>query len=374
MSEQKSYRLTVPVKCHRFRDEEKLQKVLAKQDVTTMVPVHTIQDVLLRPNATTKHGFRFSTFAMQQLCSCIAPGLSQVVLSLSKDKPGRKLAIKILNATTRYQWAKLGGSRLLVDRRAKRVDGIVGPRYQLLSNADLFTQCREMALDMHAVFHEAILEGRRLLLRYRKGAPLVQIPVTVGGKDTRQGFITGWHFSNSEVGDRSMNVAPLLIRDGSYYAAMPCPSRVQRLVHIKGPDFSGKVSELLSRLRGKALDMQALRAALIRISKTPLGLAGPTLEELNKHKAALVAKLVKGKLPARLAEKVVDRVLLHGSERNKVLPAVDLLRTSVLERGKNRTVYDLFSSLIGLAVSQDIKSREKLEQLAYRLLVKSFTI
>ena len=368
--------LTVPVKSYRFRDEEKLRKALEKQDVTTMVPLHSVQDVLLRPDATTKHGLRFSTFAMQQLCSCVVPGLSQVVLNLGHDGPqGRKLAVLVLNAVLKRRWDNINGYRLLVDRRARRVDGVVGPRYQLLSNADLFVQCKEMALDMHIVFHEAILEGRRLLLRYRKSQPLMLVPLTLNGREGgKQGFITGWHFSNSEVGDRCMNVAPLLIKDASYSAAMPCPTRLQRLVHVKGPDFANKVDEMLQRLRGKALDMQALRTALTRASQTPLGLAGPTVEDLNKHKSTIVAKLIKGKLPARLADLVVSRVLLHGSEKPRALSASDLLQSSVLTRGQHRTVYDLFSSLTGVATSRDIKNREKLEQLAYRLLTKSFIL
>jgi hypothetical protein len=371
-----NYSLTAPVESQRFRKESLLRKALAKQDVTTLVPLHTPADIKLDVEGHVCGGFRFSTFAMQQFCFKLAPGLSKLVLGLTKDAWEKQLAIKLLNALSQHRFASvLSDCRLLVDQRAKRVDGVVGARYEYLSNTALYEQCRALAQPEKAIFHEAVLEGRRMLLRYRYSDKAYGVSLEIDGKVTRHGFVTGWHFTNSEVGDRSVNVSPILIREGTYAAAGPAPTQIQRMIHVQTQDFARKVGEMIARSKDKALDMPTMRAALIRISRQPLGLGGGTVEDLEKHRTALVSKLTdKGKIPHRLAEQIVNRVLAHGSEKVRVMSVTEQLTGPLLERCQHRSVYDLYSSLTGSAVSQDIKSRERLEQLAYRVLTNRFTV
>ena len=358
-------RLFLPVEPQRFRDEKQLRAALVKQDTTALMKVPSFKHLQIDEHGVAGNGCRYSLFAFNQVCRSLAPGLIRALAYLNKTSP--QLAVKIFNAVLAKRFVgELKGSRLLVDRSMRRIDGLVGRRYQLHANTDLLEQCRTFAVGDQCVFHEAALEGRRLLLRYRKTSSAF----SEGG----QAFRLGWHFSNSETGDKSICVAPLFICDGSYAAAMPETTKIARLIHIKSGDFADKVTALLNRQLGRVPSLITLRNGVRRLRGTTLGLAATDLETLEKHRSRLAAKLVQQKIPMTLAQKVLNRAIMRLSRDDKPLPARDNVAPALLERCGQRTLYDLYDSLTRMAVSQDTKYREKIEQLAYRLLTNRFTI
>lgn len=378
MSVSTKWRLTLPVPSRRFRQEGVLRKVLEKQDITSLVTLRSVSELTFNKQGCIMGDLRFSTHAMGQLCSWLAPGLSQLVFSLSalggeQPNQAKLLAIKMINALVQLRFHdQLRDCRLLVDQRARRVDGLVGVRYQLLSNLELLSRTRTLAVGDGAVFHEALLEGRRLMVRYRKVQKAAVLPV---GEGPPHVFRLGWHFANSEIGDRSIHAALLLIREGRYMASMAPTTKIDRLIHVQSPDFANRVTELMDRLRGKSLDAQELRDHLSRAVRTRLGLSAGNSGEFAKQSRQLLAKLVRAKLPCKLAQRALNSALVYGSEIHTESPAeTELLNPALLEKFGQRTVYDLYSSLTQVAVRQDIKRRELVEQLAYRVLANRFHI
>jgi hypothetical protein len=285
-----------------------------------------------------------------------------------------RLAVSIINAIIKLRFAtRVCGLRLLFDRRSHRVEGVVGPRYNLLPNGELLERCQQFVNELSGgtcVFHEAVLEGRQMLLRYRNVARAFTLPVESGGNTMKDSFTWGWHFTNSEVGDKSVQGAALLIRDFDSSASLAPSTDVNRVIHVRSDHFREKVTEALEQLRRRTMASNEMRTSLVKLCQQSLDAGLTTVAGYTARRKSLVSKLVRAKVPAKLAEQVVDRALVAGSFSRVSVEVTPQL----LDRIRGRSAYDVYTSLTHIARRQEINRRELTEQLAYRMLTGRFTL
>lgn len=355
-------------------------------------PIRQPDDVSLNVKTCRLQGeYRLTTAALSQLCSMLCPGFGQVMFDVSglrraerEDSPHRyspREAARLFNLMVRFRGEKLVGNELILDRRAKTVEGVVGPEYQYYSNVEFWERVQEfLASDSPpTLFQGAVYRNRRLTLRYRFKEPALTLAVRGGA---REPFYGGWHFSNSEVGDCAVHMVPTLYRKWSSSTALLVLSDLKMVVHRGARSgFTGKLGKMLEVLRDKTGLAGTLKQPLERLIETPLGLGG-SAQAHQRRVRALKAKLVRGKLGPRFAKQVLMHVLLQGSYKADALPEhadgplsfEEMQRITDMEVFEARTAFDLYNALGIRAKYEPPERQERAEQLAYRILVGQFTL
>jgi hypothetical protein len=368
-----------------------LRKFLLAKNNTVPVAISALTDLLLDEKTLKLQGhYRLTTSALSQICSVLCPGFGQVlfdVAGLRRKKSGSIYRVSVVKAARDYnsmvsfRFRQFHKHELIIDRRSRTVEGIVGPEYQFYSNMEFFQRVHEFLAQCGrpVAFQAAVYSNRRLSLRYRiKDAAFT---VTTKGS-TREPFYGGWHFSNSEIGDCAVHMTSLLLRSWTSSAAIVPVKGVSKLVHRgKRSSFSRKLNSMFARL-GESADFACdLEDRINHLKESPLGLGGH-VEEHKRRLQVLLSRLAKGKLPQRLADKVVNHVLFRGSYKADSLRAEDnedggatydeLQSATRMTAFRARTVYDLYNALTICARDQRPERQELAEQLAYQILVGRF--
>lgn len=377
-----SDRLAIPSPCRRYGhgDLAKLEQRLRDNEETQPVEIAAPEDVLLNQRALIQKKYRLTTTGLSHLCSALAPGLAQLVADLSgvrqqdsEDEPNLKLAISILNETIRARYnSRLDGRGLIIDYRNKQVEGVVGPRYQFFSNFELLDRCNEFAssLETPAVFYAGTLVGRRLSLRYLNPNRVCTVTTTDGKLEP---YYSGWHFSNSEVGDCSVHAGVILYRKWSGTESL---HEAGRVVHVKGGKFGPRFVHMLEVLQQKAVDeLEHVGDRLRVLRETLLGLGGSPAEH-EKRINTIRGKLARGKLSKVTVAKVLDSVVASGSYNADRLQingtTYDTFSDRYTQVIRGRTAYDLYSNLTKTAKSLLPEQQERVESLAHRILMDRF--
>ncbi|MCA9362162.1 hypothetical protein KC906_02200, partial [Candidatus Kaiserbacteria bacterium] len=215
--------------------------------------------------------------------------------------------------------------------------------------------------DNPPVFWEAVLSGRRLMLRYRSQSSIFTIPVGSNGK--KEPFYSGFHFANSEVGECSLRAAAIFIRYWGDNKAISPFVDGGKIAHVRGPQFDRRFKALLVKVSSRAEEVLDFKADVVRLISTNLGL-GVTKNAHEKQLSKIATRLNKKGLPARFSRNALDRALKFGTYKSQLL---DRSQDSMAVYA-TRTAYDLFNAITFEAKSEDLELCEKAEQLAYELL------
>lgn len=353
--------------------EELVAELRRSAASTQRRPIAHVTQVMLGADGRTLAGFRYSANALRQLCRLLGRGFSQTVFDLGAVVPSDSppddgpydpiLMIGLVNDVIRLRFEqRLRNYELIVDVQEQRIDGLVGTRYAYLSNLQFAERVRAALGSADVKFHEAMLAGRRLLLRYRTRQHLFSIEA-----DQAEPFYGGFHFGNSEVGDCSVKTAVLLIRQRADAKATSDFSGSGRLMHIRGPQFSDRLGEQLAAVTRRSGEPATLKPRLEALRKRRLDLGGGP-EEALKRATALAKRLQQWGLHRSLAKRVAARVQALGSAL--VEDARNASRSGMAER----TQWDLFNAMTFVAKRQHPDAQERLEQLAYQLLIGKKTL
>jgi len=339
------------------------------QDVTST------RNLLLDQHGRVGTVLKMTTTALKQLCSRLAPGLSQAVCDVAGEDQDEEsvvpvdpeMAIKWVNDAIRLRFEdRMEGCRLIISARRKQLDGIVGPKYKFLSNLELFDRAQEFVRDqveVPAAFNNALVMGRRIMLRYRHADPLFEVPTN---RKTMEPFFGGFHFSNSEVGDCSVRAAITIIRQWCDNTALGTFEEGGRLVHA-GNNFFSRFENLLDRVQRKAAETGRLKENVLKLMDTKLGFGDPDTH--NDRVGQVVNQLHMRGLTKHFAKRTVNRALYEGSYE-----ADRIHRVSDNESLAKRTAYDLFNALTNEAKSAPLDLAERSEQLGYEMLVGAVSI
>jgi hypothetical protein len=317
-------------------------------------------------------GGRYTAPAFKQVCGLVCSGLHRAVVDLSGvyrtlDRPRSDYsfatAIEVFNRAValRFPERLCNKVRLIKEIRRNLVEGILGPKYNYLENRAIYDLTRDAMASSPAPvrFLEAILEGRRLLLRFVHDRPLFALAAPGGGPET---FFGGYHVSNSEIGgEASVRVTVLLHRRRSATTALgPYPGQGP-LAHT-GKDFSRKLLRAFESALGLRQDGDALARRMQKLAETPLDLGvGEAAREERVDDLSLL--LHRQDIPRGLARRIVLSTVHYGSDIGGALRA-----RPGRQPGGGRTWFDLYNTLTRESRSQNISVMETVEQAAYGIL------
>jgi hypothetical protein len=347
------------------------QQLAAVEKGTILGPVAGREILQLKPDGTTlAGGWHYTTMALNQVCQTLSPGLAHLVFDLSGKyrRPQQprvefslEAAVDVFNRALKLRYARVQMRQLVRFGPGKLLDGIVGPKYRYLSNSGFYDRVGE-AVGKEAKFHEALLYGRYLVLRYV--LPKTRFVLQIG--PVVESFVLGYHFVNSEVGEGSVRGAALLVRE---YSGDTCIGPFSGRVKHQGRDFEEKLARLMLTIGGRVEATDYYLTRVRKLADNTLGL-GTNSKAEEKIRKRIVATLVKYGLQQSIAERVLTTAVVAGSGEDRGDPLYIDRQRLVLAR---RTPYDVFTALMGEARNLSVNAREAVEQTAFALLTGKFT-
>jgi hypothetical protein len=318
-------------------------------------------------------GYRYTLTAFKQVCGLACPGLHQAVVDLSGVRRTSLQprydysfpdAVEVFNKALRIRYAERfdGKVRLIKDVERQLVEGVMGPKYNYLENRTLYDIAKDAMASspVRVRFLEAVLEGRRLLLRFVHARPLFTIDAGSGAG--AEGFSGGYHISNSEIGgEASVRVTTLLYGHRQATASLgPFPGRGP-LAHT-GKDFAKRLKRTFASALAVVQDGPTLARRMQALLGSPLDLGeGETQREERLDDLSLL--LHRQNIPRGLARRIVLATMSYGSETPGSLP-----RAPIRPR-PGRTWFDLYSTLTRESRGLDMTVMEAVEQAAFQILL-----
>jgi len=318
-------------------------------------------------------GYRYTLTAFKQVCSLACPGLYQAVVDLSgirrtSAQPRYDYsftdAVEVFNKAVRirYQERFDGKVRLIRDVSRHLVEGVLGPKYNYLENRALYDIAKDAMASspVRVRFLEAVLEGRRLLLRFVHDRPLFAVDTGPGAEGEH--FSGGYHISNSEIGgEASVRVTTLLYRHRSATASLgPFPGRGP-LAHT-GKDFAKKLGRTFASAMAVHQDGPGLARRMQRLMASSLDI-GRGEQQREERLDDLSLLIHRQNVPRGLARRIILATISYGSDPPGPLPrAPDRLR-------RDRTWFDLYSTLTRESRGLDMTVMEAVEQAAFQILL-----
>ena len=328
--------------------------LLASSTSTLVEEVASASSLRLKPDGSVAGGRRYTVEGLRQVCQVACPGLFQVVADMAGtgrrtarddgDVPGSIVdATAIFNRVIELRFDSLFAARqrLIVDLRARTIDGLLGPGYTQIENVEVFERAAEAALQAgDQVLDRATLAGRLMTARFASLSPLFSIdaPPGVDGDDA---FHAGTHLVNSEVGGEStLRAAPALrrARDGTCSLGRWLGGR---RVHA-GREFRRKAETMFAEAAAAEPDAARTRAAMLALRAASLGLAGDTVRRAERLEA-IVSRL----RDAGLQLTVARRVALDAAYRGAYGPPgqVPAGPDDLTAAAGRRSSFDLYAAL-----------------------------
>jgi hypothetical protein len=353
-------------------EEAALAAKLAATDRVTQTPyVGAMSQLQLDHEGRLPGGYRYTLTAFKQVCGLACPGLHQAVVDLSgvrrtSVQPRYDYsfpdAVEVFNKALRIRYAERfdGKVRLIKDVDRHLVEGVMGPKYNYLENRSLYDIARDAMASspVRTRFLEAVLEGRRLLLRFVHAKPLFTVDVGAGA----EAFSGGYHISNSEIGgEASVRVTTLLYCHRTATTSLgPFPGRGP-LAHT-GKDFAKRLKRTFAGALAVVQDGAALARRVQALLGAPLDLGtGETQREERLDDMSLL--LHRQNIPRGLARRIVLATMSYGSD-----PPGQLPRAPARPR-PGRTWFDLYSTLTRESRGLDMTVMEAVEQAAFQILL-----
>jgi len=364
--------LVTPSHSHRFTvdapgaGQVELEDCLRKTGSDTLVVIRSADALMLTPEAKTLAGFSYTPFAFGEVCSRLASNLSSFLYDLSGSAttrstrrpqltPDMQQAIRIFNDMVRLRFSAFRGWRMVLDPVAKSIEGIVGTRYCFLPNLDFYQMCCEhMYQGSEYMFSEAMLTGRRFMLRFRAMDRAFALP-TPGA--VYEPFYYGRHFYNSESGDAAVNMSAYAQRRWGNSCSLSTRDTANQVHHLSRVEFDKRLVKLFEGVAGLDTKLTPLYGALLQSKRSPLGiydacgnrtrLCGTLLRDMYRHRVF-----------AQAAERVIRMAVVQGSYK----------ADATNESCSTRVVYDLYTALTTVAKDEPLEDRLAMEQLAHRLV------
>lgn len=356
--------------------QAELESLLESQADTKPVRIGSLADVLLDRQGRIQGRYRLTAPALMQLGSTLGPGLGQLALNLAGARPrldvsgeveSPELAVRIVNDMIRLRFELLRGRGMIVDHRARVVEGFVGSRYRFLGNYEFYSRARK-ALPREAKFHEAVVVGRQAMFRFLAPGPLRTLTSPSGREEP---FYAGWHFSNGELGDCCVRASAFLYRAWSDTSSIETFNRATSFMHSRGPTFERRLERLFDTAlrRVETLGAAAEKLPLLLRRRLGFGAEGAkTSERVDR-----LARLLSNKdLGVSVVRDAIYRALAQGSYKRDRVDVVSAeswgRQANLVEIAARRTAFDLYNALGAVAKGLSVTAREHTEVAAYRLL------
>lgn len=354
----------------------RLDAYLATKDANTSVlPITALEDVLLTPEGVTQaDGYRYTAMGFAQIAQEVATGLSMLLSDVSGavrrpdaepthyDLPA---AISMFNTVLTLRFDLLQRKRIIRDDQEQLIDGIVGSNTRFMENRGFFQQAAASTQlsGIPVEFFAAKSAGRRLTLWFRSQSPVFQVFVD----RTPVEFWAGYYFFNGEATGTSLRGTDAIFTPyGCALGPFPKGGRVRHY----GTNFLRRAEALFNRLMERELKLDIMQDGAERLLQTSLKLVGDD-EERAFQRERLIQVLCRRGIGQYVATDIVDNAMLVGSDR-KPQPAHRRVDPTGIFAG--RTAFDLYCSLLRRSKNLGLGRRERVEQVAYDLLLGKFKV
>lgn len=377
--------LATEVQGRRFGPDEEAALIRFLEEVETATITYPIEDprqVVLDHACRTVDGQdQFTWLAIRQVCKVLAAGLGTYVGDLAgfrrapsaedQEFHSDEDAAAVFNMAVRRRFRRdLMGFQIIRNTATATIDAVVGHGYRRLPNRDFMERVKEALayVEEPLQFHEALVVGRRVTVRYRFAESLFE------GDDRALSVHGGFSFANSEVGDGAVRGTPLLWFDPSGVALMPYNAG-SRVAHT-GKDFPRRMQRLLDRTlerwRGSPL-FRGISQRIAELAEENLGFGGLDEEADDGRFRELVSQLRHKQLTQSTARRVLRRAVFAGGREEA---PIDLMRSERRRTWGGRTALDVLVGLLreSEATLLNVTARERLEQLAYQMLAGRFRL
>jgi hypothetical protein len=364
-------------------EEAALTRFLDETEENTLThPIEDPNQVLLDHNCRTVDGqYQFTWLAVRQVSRVLGAGLGTYLTDLAgyrrapsaddREFYSDEDAAAVFNMAVRRRFRQeLLGFQAIRNASTGTIDAVVGHGYRRLPNRDFLERVREVlgAVDRPVEFHEALVVGRRVTVRYRFVEPIYE------GDDRLLTVHGGFSFANSEVGDGAVRGTPLLWFNPSGTALMPYNAGC-RVAHT-GKDFPRRMQRLLDRTldRWRLSELsESIGRYVEELESANLGFGGVDEDADDGRFRELVSHLRHRHLTQSTARRVLRRAVFSGG---RVEAPIDLMRSERRRTWGGRTALDVFVAVLreSEATLLNVTVRERLEQLAYQMLAGRFRL
>lgn len=354
------------------QQDEMLASVTRADASTVISDADTADKFILNESGCTVDGEnRFTPSAFRKVCSLLCPGSAALIMDLAGMRRVCKLpascystsaATRIFNEILKARFdATLSGYQLLVDKSTNAIVSVVGPQYQILSNADFLHSIIDNTSATGFDFAGGSIIGRWVCAKFIGKTPLCEVVLPDGSVDV---YSPGLCFVSSELGDSSVRATHGMARattDETLWALYPY-NRSSSLRH-RGRHFGRALTRLLSTVVDKKIDGRWLQTRLSELSTALLGF-GKTEDADDRLFRQMVSMMRLLRLEESHARMILRATLIRGKDNT----TVGDLRRVRKEVWPSRNCYDLFVSAMRASKRYSPTVGEKLEIAAFRML------
>lgn len=361
-----------PIHTYGLGDLKKLEDELDEADKYMLLEeIRNPSELQLKPSGETKTGaYRYTSIGFQQVASSLAKGLSTLVPELwglsdsrvdTYDMEKITAAVRVFNTVVENRFDLLSGFYLVVNRRARLIQGLVSPKYTRIENPTFLEMTQDVAMDSEfpVEFYHATLIGRRLTVQYRSKQPLTRYT----DSEVRKVYI-GYQYRNGEITGTSVRSFRLVLLPFGQVLWPVRGGKPLRTVH-SGRNMDAKAEKTLRRTLLPGLDM-AVRVVnnMLNLRKKPLNV--PRDPESREEFMQEQASAFSGRSLAKwVGESIIERAVLHGHA------GTDMPTNRDFDR---RTHYDVLCAMLQVAQELDLERRDRVEQLAFNFIDGTFML
>lgn len=263
------------------------------------VPISDITQVALSPESGTTPGgrLRFNTQAFRQICSVVGGNLSGTLQtawkqSAERDEVKRRLLLKAYNNLVKAQMETLLKYKLVVDHMSHEIVGIVGAKYQVVTNLELLQPCAVVVKSGQYIPVYARMDNRDMFV-------LMLRPDTAAeGLDGR--WTQGVSIFNSETTNLAVFLPQTFSDNRTRSYSFEEESHTNKLIHRKKKGFHQQLDAVVqAALQHTVLTPEIVQDAAWRLSPIFPG----------QSRAVAVAKIKSQLVREGFGLAVVERVI-----------------------------------------------------------------
>ena len=355
----------------------------SRQAASELTDISTVRDLQMLPTGMVPGPrgvpYHLSSMALRQLCKILCPGLYQTLSSLSgqsfivDDDPAAydiKTAADVFNKVLGLRFSSRFGAgyQALWNLHEEVLDGFLGTRYVAFPNQELLAVVEDTIATVtpEPVFQEAWRRGRRLTVRC-----VCELPLFVTQYRSRiDEWHAGLHFENSETGESSVRIFPLLWHSasGSYILEM------RRSWHVPhtGSDFRKRLRKTIQVATERYKYLDDLQAPLQKLTEQPFPVQADQIYG-SPVMAKLLQKLGLGQTwLTRMMRQIAASTLMFGELHQPDVDVLQLLKAGDEQTTAPRTNYDFLLQTLYAGLKHDMHTRMELEDIA-KLIIRRLT-
>lgn len=361
--------------------ETLLADTASRQAASELTDISDLQDLQMLPNGMVPGPrgvpYHLSSMALKQVCKILCPGLYQTLSSLSgqsfivDDDPGAysvRVATEVYNKVLGLRFASRFGSgyQALWNLHEEVLEGVLGTHYVAFPNQELLSVVDDTIATVTPtpVFQEAWRRGRRLIVRCVCELPLF---ATHSG-DRCDEWHAGLHFENSETGESSVRIFPLLWHSTSGGYVLD----VRRSWHVPhtGSDFRKRLRKTIQVATERYRYLDDLREPLQKLAGQPFPV----------HQGQIYGSPVMAKLLQRLGlgqtwltrvlRQIAGATIMFGGLHQPDVDILQLMKEAGEQEAQPRTNYDFLLQTLYAGLRHDTHTRMELEDIAKLIIVR----